>query len=94
MRGEQWRWELISWLGGSNKPGRGGQSISLPALNNLGWQMQGTVWVVQGVGLKSAKGRPAKGQQDLREQQRLMLGPDTASVLQEQGKSFISCPTN
>lgn len=59
MRGEQRRWEHIGQLGGSNKPGGGGQSISLPALDDLGWQKQGTVWVVQGVGLTSAKGREA-----------------------------------
>lgn len=48
--------------------------------------------MVQGVGLTSAKGSPADGQQYLRDQQRAVPGPDTASVLQEQG--FISCPTN
>ena len=83
MRGEQWQWEDISGLGRLKQPEGGGQSISLPALNNLGWQKQRTVWVVQGVGLSSAKGSGAEGQQNLREQQRSIPGPDTASVLQE-----------
>lgn len=92
MRGKQWKWEDVSWLGGLKQPEGGHQSIPLLALNNLGWQKQRTIWVVQGVGLTSAKGSPADGQQYLRDQQRAVPGPDTASVLQEQG--FISCPTN
>lgn len=93
MRGEQRKRGSISWLGGLNQP-EGGQSISLPALNNLGWQKQRTIWVVQGVELTSAKGSSAKGQSYLRNQQRPLPGPHTASVLQEQGIGFISCPTN
>lgn len=69
MRGEQQRWEGISWLGRLKQPEGGGQSTSLPALSNLGCQKRRSVWVAQGVGLTSAKGSPAEGQQYLRNQQ-------------------------
>lgn len=60
LRGEQWEWEGVSQLGKLKQPEGGGQSISLPALNSLGWQKQRIVWVVQGVGLTSAKGSQDK----------------------------------
>lgn len=52
--------EGVSQLGKLKQPEGGGQSISPPALNNLGWQKQRIVWVVQGVGLTGAKGSPDK----------------------------------
>lgn len=53
-------WEGVSQLGKLKQPEGGDQSISLPALNNLRWQKQRIVWVVQGVGLTSAKGSQDK----------------------------------
>lgn len=82
-------WEGVSQLGKLKQPEGGGQSISLPALNNLGWQKQRIVWVVQGVGLTGAKESP-----DKERSREAFLALTQHLALREEGTGFISCPTN